>query len=477
MTRWWYAIKNSYLRRIMNMAGTTRILMKYPEVESSTVELKRDFPKNDQILKTIIGFCNQNGGKLVIGVDNDGTIVGVPHDKVHQALEYLEKSIFEASYPPILPFVYLQTIADKTLLIVQVSEGMNKPYYIKSEGAEGGTYIRLGRSTLRATSGILEELKWQSRGKSFDTMPVYQALLDDLDMTQIEHFLKKRKKGRSKNNDSFNQVLKSYYLVAEEHGHTYPTVAGILLFGKNPQYFFPEAMILCSHFKGISGREAIAAKQCTGTLIDQFREAFTFLERQLNHSFTITGRQRKEELEIPEVALREMLINAIVHRNYHINAPGKVAIFDNRVEIFSPGSFPGPLNPQNLKMGLTYIRNIAITKVFHEMGLIEKLGTGFITLFESYEERGLKTPEVIEIENAIKCILPRSTAQAPGTGPRDGVQRIMQLFEVATELTIGEIIRQLHIPRATAGRKLALLVKEGLLKKVGQGRTARYVRA
>ncbi len=449
--------------------------MKYPEIESSTLEFKSDFPKNEQILKTIIGFCNQSGGRLIIGVANDGTINGLTQDKIQKALEYLEKSIFEASFPPILPHIYLQTIAGKTIIIIQVSEGMNKPYFIAKDGPEKGTYIRLGKSTLKATPDVIEELKWQSRGKSFDTMPVYQAKLDDLNMKDIEHFLKNRKLGKVKAQGSFQEILKSYHLLIEEHNHTYPTVAGILLFGKDPQKFFAEAIIMCSHFKGISGREAIASKLCEGTLVNQFNEALTFLERQLNRSFKIRGVRRQEELEIPEVALREILINVIAHRNYHINAPSKVAIFDNRVEIFSPGGFPGPLKLQNLKMRLTYIRNKAITRILREMRLIEKLGTGFITLFESYEKRKLKTPEVIELENAVKCILPRSTREDKVVLSNQ-VQDIMRLFDVATEITIGEIMEQLSIPRATAGRRIAALVKKDLLKKIGSGRGARYIR-
>lgn len=449
--------------------------MKYPELESSTVEFKSDFPQNDQILKTIIGFCNQNGGKLIIGVANNGTIVGLPADKIQKALEYLEKSIFERSFPPIMPQIHLQTVAGKTILILQVSEGMNKPYYIPSIGPEKGTYIRLGRSTLQATPEIIEELKWQSRGKFFDTMPVHQATIDDLDSKLIEYFLLERKKGALKRVGPLNEILKSYHLIVEEHTHLYPTVAGILLFGKNPQQFFSEAITMCSHFRGISGRDALASKLCEGTLINQFNEALGFLERQLNRSFTIKGRYREEQLEIPESALREMLINALVHRNYHIPAPNKVTIFENRVEIFSPGSFPGPLNTQNLRMGLTYIRNKAISRIFQEIYLMEKLGTGFITLFESYEQRNLQAPEVIELANAVKCILPRPSAGHPQIAP-DITHDIMRLFDVATELTMREIVEQLAIPRATAGRKVATLVTQGFLKKIGLGRGARYTK-
>jgi ATP-dependent DNA helicase RecG len=450
--------------------------MKYPLQESSSVEFKREIPKNDQIIKTVIGFCNQNGGKLIIGVDNDGTICGVAEEEINRVLEYLDKSIYEAIIPPIIAQVYAQRIGGKTVLIIEVSSGANKPYYVKSEGLEKGTYIRLGRSTMHANADTIEELKWRSRGLSYDMMAVYHATLKDLDLDKFNEFIALRKSER-KGKKNINDLLLLYHLIIHEHAHTYPTVAGILLFGKNPQHFFSEAFIICSHFSGIEGRNAIASRDCTGTLLEQFQDAYDFVLSRLNISFTIKGARRSEQREIPEVALREMLINALVHRNYHINASIKIAIYENRIEIFSPGSFPGLLDVHNLKMGITSIRNKAITKIFREAGYMEKLGTGFITLFESYEKYGLPTPEVIEGANYIKCILPRPSARVPilKDQEQDESQSIVNLFTVTTQLSIKEIAENLHMSRATIGRRLAELVKKGILGRRGQGKATRYV--
>ncbi|MGE3534698.1 MAG: RNA-binding domain-containing protein, partial [Parachlamydiales bacterium] len=361
--------------------------MKYPINESSTLEFKQTIPENAQIAKTIIGFCNRSGGKLLIGVKQDGTVIGVPEEEIQRVMEYMNKCIFEASSPPIIPAVYSQRIGDKTVLIIEVSSGMNKPYFRKSEGLDKGTYIRLGRSTVRATADMVEELKWQSRGRSFDMMPVYHGKEEDLDQKQVLVFLNHKKSSRIRSIST--EILTSYDLEVEEHASIYPTIGGILLFGKKPQKYFSEAMILCSHFDGVSGRKAISSIDCVGTLFEQFEMAYNFVVGRLSRSFTIRAPKREEQLEIPETALREILLNAIVHRNYHIQAPTKIAIYDNRIEIFSPGVFPGPLDPHNLKLGLTYIRNRVICKTFREAGYIEILGSGFITLFECYETRGL----------------------------------------------------------------------------------------
>lgn len=452
--------------------------MKYPDLESSTLEFKRELPKNDQIIKTIIGFCNQSGGKLIIGVDDTGDIVGISDEAIQNTLEYLEKSIYDASYPHIIVRVYAQLIGEKTILIIQVSEGMNKPYYVKSEGIEKGTYIRLGRSTVRATPDIIDELQWQSRGRSFDQMPVYQARMSDIDLDEFKYFLTTKKIAVKKiNKDALSAALKSYHLAVDEQIQVYPTVAGILLFGKEPQYFFSEAFIICSHFAGISGREVIATRDCMGVLTEQFQNAYDFIMSRLNKSFTIDSLKRKEKLEIPPSAIREVIMNAVIHRNYHIQGPTKIAIYQDRIEIFSPGGFVGPIHTDNLRMGLTYIRNTAIVKVLREMGYIEKLGSGFKTLFDEYERAGLPKPKVIEGENYIKCILPRPTPEHEMTRKLPELdQKILNLFETATQLSIRDVLDQLRIPRSTVGRMLADLVKKGLLKKMGKGKNVRYSR-
>jgi len=316
--------------------------MKYLAEESSKLEFKKTIPENHQIVKTIIGFCNQKGGKLILGVESNGNIVGIPNDDVQRIMEFINKSIFEASSPSIIPLVYVQRIVDKTILIIEVSSGMSKPYYRKSEGLDRGTYIRLGQSTLRATSDIIEELKWQSRGRSFDMMPVYHTSEGNLDVKKIHEFLNTRKTAKIKNVS--DEILHSYNLILEEHSSIYCSVGGILLFGQNPQKYFSESMIICSHFSGISGREAMASIDCNGTLFQQFETAYNFVISKLESSFSIKKEpKRKEKLEIPEEAIREIILNAIVHRNYHINGPSKIAIYDNRIEIFSPGIFPGPM--------------------------------------------------------------------------------------------------------------------------------------
>ncbi len=443
--------------------------MHYPHLESSTLEWKKEIPRNDQIIKTVIGFCNQCGGKLVIGVANSGDIVGVPECVIQESLEFLEKAIYEASHPAILPRIYTQRFGEKMLLIIEVTSGMNKPYFRKSEGMEKGTYIRLGRSTLKATGEIINELQWQSKGLNYETLPSYRSEMADLDEKKAQSYLDHRKnQGRAKLNKS---VLQSYHLLIEEHSKSYPTNLGLLLFGKRTQHFFSEAMIICSEFRGKSGRDAIASVDCEGTLFEQFEKSVSFIVSRLSKSFVIRKIKREEQLEIPEVAIREALLNAIVHRNYYIQAPTKIAIYNDRIEFFSPGTLPGPLNLENLMAGITYLRNPMICKIFREAGYIEKLGTGLISIFSSYQEFGLEEPKFIEGENFVKMILPR-TLQKKRRKTTDDL--IKSLFVYSNVISIEDIQKVLKVSRQTAVRKMNVLIDKGRVTRIGKTRSVRY---
>jgi len=444
-------------------------IMKYTGHESSKLEFKETIPKSPQIIKTAIAFSNMNGGKLVIGVNDHGDILGIPELEAHQAMEWIEKLVFDASVPPILPLVYQQWIDNKVLLIMEVSAGSNRPYYQKSLGLDKGTFVRLGRSTMQANADLIEELKWQARGITYDQLPMYHANIEHLDHSKIQEFIKRRRNGvKVLLND---ELLRSYEILTKEHHSLYPTVAGTLLFGKNPQQFLTEAYVLCTHFSGIEGREAISSRAMNGTLFEQYDAAYDFIIERLNKSFHIVGKKREEKLEMPAVAVREVLMNAILHRNYHISSPIKVAIYNDRIEIFSPGSFPGPVDPENLESGITYVRNHAIAKILWECAYIEKMGSGFITLFKSYRKYGLQPPKIFEGTNFVKAILPREKAII---SHEKDEEVILSLFHVGSEISRSDIVERLQIPKTTAGRLLNKMTDEGKLLRQGKGRGTTY---
>ncbi|MGZ3732284.1 MAG: ATP-binding protein, partial [Parachlamydiaceae bacterium] len=208
-----------------------------------------------------------------------------------------------------------------------------------------------------------------------------------------------------------------------------------------------------------------------GTLFEQFNESFEFIMERLNKSFKIENRKREEHWEIPPIAVREVLMNAILHRNYHINAPIKISIYSNRIEFFSPGGLPGPITTSELESGITYVRNTSIAKVLWEARYIEKMGSGFITLFKSYRKEGLLPPEVIEGTNFVKCILPR----VHSTAVQGGIEnQILNLFKISDEISRTDIIQRLNIPRTSTVRALNKLIESGKLARHGKGPATKY---
>ncbi len=448
--------------------------MKYEESESSILEFKLVPPDGLQVVNTLVAFANTHGGRLVFGVRDDREIIGLSEETTHQLMESLAQSVSQKTTPPLQPYLYSQRKNDQLLVIVEVSRGRRKPYFLTTKGLQQGVYIRLGSQTVKATSEMIDEIQWQSRGFSIDTMPVYAADPEELDLDAFGEFLSRKAHKRA---SALAKQMLAYGLALEEHGQIFPTTAGLLLFGASPQKYLTEAFVICTHFEGVRGRKAIATRDSRGTLFQQIDDTIAWIHSRLNKEFRIDGAaQRAERLEVPEDVIREMIVNAVIHRNYQIQGPNKVAIFDDRIEIFSPGSFPGPLVQSQLDQGFTFIRNRVIGRVMREIGVIEKLGSGLMTLFERYRERDLPRPEVIEGAGFVKVILPRQTPQTTTVPKSDDEERLMRMFLKHDEVKVGDVITLLEVSRSSAVRLLRSLIDKGQIERIGAGPAARYRR-
>jgi ATP-dependent DNA helicase RecG len=445
--------------------------MHFPGTESATLEFKEALPNTSKLLQEAIAFANHFGGRIVIGVRNDGTIKGIDEDEAESLLEFINKTFYREITPPLMPTVSTRRFGDRVILIIEVHEGTTKPYHLTRAGVKEGTYVRVGRSSVRATADTIQMLQWAARGKFPDEYPVYRASWEDIDEKKFKLFLKNRK--TQGNALDLRKIALSYRIITEEQGREFATTAGILLFGKEPQALLPECHIICSQFKGTSGRDALRSIDCTGSLFEQFEQAFSFTTSCLSKSFKIQSVVRSEEYEIPLIALREIFLNAIVHRDYSVKAPTKIAIFDDRVEVFSPGNFPGPLTSDLLEAGITYVRNAFICKAFRDAGYIEKLGTGFSTVFRLFRDAHLVAPAVSEGSGYVKCILPRKKS-SPEKAPVLPHERALQFIKSRGAVSIRDLSQELQVSRASAGRILRDLVDQNKIGTQGRGPSTRY---
>lgn len=452
--------------------------MKFEGAESATLEFKREKPTKQQIVNTVIGFCNFCGGRIVIGVADDGTVVGIDEEQAIEMKESLHRSIINSCTPIIIPSIYLQRLGEKTVLVIEVSSGMTKPYFRTDEGLVHGTYLRLGPETVKANAELVRELQWEAQGHFLDEMPLHRATIEDLDIELFKKYLLER--GYVVEGIHLNELLIQHGLMTDERRHSYPSVGGILLFGKRPQQLLPEAYIICTQFRGIGGREVIAFQDCTGTLFQQLNQAFSFLESRLNKEYTIHNLQRREQLEIPLLALREGIINAVLHRNYLIAGPSKIAIFDDRLEIFSQGNFPRPIPTNQLECGISVARNRVISQFFRQAKLIERIGSGWTTIFSTYRQWGLPPPSVLEGTGFVKVVFPRPSPQADTTIQKEKesarpFKEVLLLLQRNGQVSAKELMNHLQISRQTASRILSRLMKEGVISRKGYGKATYYL--
>lgn len=328
-------------------------------------------------------------------------------------------------------------------------------------------------------------MQWKNRGISFDCIPEYSCTIDNLSEGLFKNFLKQRKIGFKSKQIPF-ELFESYKVATSEQQGLVPTKGGLLLFSKSVQSVFSEAFIICTHFKGTSGRDAISSIDATGTLFEQFNIAWEFIVSKIPVSWKIVGKKRIEEPEIPLDAVREALVNAIIHRDYRIQAPIKIAIYRDRVEIFSPGTFPGPISISQIGNGVTYIRNNMIAKCFREVGLVEKLGSGFRTIFDLYLKANLLDPIVYEGDGFVKVVLPREEKSCNHCNLYSGSEgdvkittnydndELIKIIRMLENATVSEILKYATYSRATLGRKLKMLVDTKRIKKIGSGPATKY---
>ena len=333
--------------------------------ESKTLELKEKLPASQKLAVTAVAFSNTARGKIMIGVNDKREIVGVSDDEIFDMQEKVSSVIYDLCYPNILPEIYAQNIDGKLLLIIEIYRGSLLPYYLKSKGKLNGTYIRIGTTNRLADENIIQELERQRMGKSYDEEENYFVTPGEIDLTPIHNEFDKIGKSVS------ISQLRNLKLFRNIHGKDIPTNALLIITGN-----LENTGIKCARFKGTTSEIFLDKKEFTTDAFSNLNNAILFLKNHLNLEANIEGLKRVEQYEIPLVVLREALLNAIIHRDYTRNSDIKVAVYDDMIEIVSPGGLPNGLTVNDVFDGRSELRNKIIAKVFKELGYVETWGTG-----------------------------------------------------------------------------------------------------
>ena len=343
--------------------------------ENKRLELKKKIPSNEAVAKTVVAFSNTSGGKLIIGVNDDLSIAGVNEEKIFHMEEKIASVISDMCYPNILPEIYTLNVSGKLLLVIEVFRGNLLPYFLINRGKAEGTFVRIGSTNRKADELMIQELERQKRKQGFDEEENVGLELSELDLSIIyDEFNKTGKKVNL-------QKLKNLKLIKSEHNKNFPTNALLITLGK-----LDNVVVKCARFKGTSMNEFIDKKEFTGNLFGILENVLSFLKNHLHLSAKIDGLKRKEEYEIPLVAIREALLNAIVHRDYIRNRDIKVAIYDDIVEITSPGALPNGITLEDISNGRSELRNKVLANLFKELGYIESWGSGISRIRETCKQ-------------------------------------------------------------------------------------------
>ena len=446
--------------------------------ESSQVEYATVLPSGEELLKTLCGMVNRFGGRLVVGVEDDGRVIGVSEETVLAAQQTVGHAIVQGLTPLVVPRIYTQHVQERLVLIIEVGPGSQCPYRLRGKSLEEGVFLRLGASTHRAPPEMLKEVQWQMRGKSFDTSPCFEADPLDLSTARMNAFFASRVMGPTEGDE---ELLMGYQVLVDEQGMKLPSIGGILLFADEPQRFLPEAYVTCSQFREQSvDAGPFRTRDIRGPLVEQLEGALRFLEESLTTSSGLDSIQRENTPEVPVEVLREAIMNALVHRSYAIPAPIKIAVFPNRIEISSPGSFPGPLDFTQLSLGASFVRNRLLARAFRELGLGEKMGTGLLRIRSLYLAAGLPAPAFVEWPNSVKAILPRPGPDHVVLSEKAAEKKestraaILNWIAQSGPVSCQQLATHLDVSQATAHRQLRSLTAAGELTRSGKGPSTRY---
>ena len=362
--------------------------------ESRTLEFKQELPQDARKwVKTIVAFANGAGGKFVIGVNNQREFIGIPKSiDLFELKDSISDTIVHTCEPQIMFDITAENIENAQLLVVTVFPGNATPYYVKSQGKENGTYIRLGATTRNADWTALDELSNRGRHVYYDELPFTSLKVEASDIKYLckdfsERAERKITKNELKNLNLFTGVKQNV-----------ATNAYAILLGKHDY----TSRIQCARFRGSERVDFLDKKEYEGSLCEQIDGAYKFVLNYLSMSVEIDGIVRKERYELPPKAIRELIINAVIHRNYQMSSSVQVAVYDDRVEISSPGSIYGSLTLEEALSGRSSVRNRTLARTLEKIDVVEGWGTGFKRIFSQCDEYGVARPEFLEIGDMLR---------------------------------------------------------------------------
>lgn len=368
-------------RKEVNSMNKVQLLERIELGEDSTTQFKENIHNVKSLSEELVAFSNALGGMLIIGVKDDGHIEGLTTEDVRRLNNMVSNAASDNIKPPISPYTKTVKVLDKILLIVEVKPGINKPYCTNE-----GTYItKSGADKRRVSQEELQRLFQVSQKLHADEMIVYGTQISDVDTRSLNEYFKKEYTQEIETMDiSKNKIMENLFLAKNNE----LTLAGLLLFGKEPHLRKPMFIIKAVSFLGneLSGTVYRDSEDIKGNIPELFKGGISFITRNLRKVQNNKNFNSEGDLEIPKIVLEELLVNAIIHRDYFIDATIYIFIFDNRIEIINPGKLPNSLSVENIRYGISVIRNPVITSFASKLLPYRGLGSGIVRALKYYDK-------------------------------------------------------------------------------------------
>ena len=449
--------------------------------ESKNIEYKVAVPKkSEKYMKTVVAFANGNGGKIVFGIDDKTLeIVGMDEDNIFKTMDAITNAISDSCEPRIRPDVTLQTVNDKTVIVVEILPGAMRPYYIKSEGMTEGTYMRVSGTTRPVEGYMLKELILEGQNRYFDSEPCRELQITDEDIQNLCKTMKEtaikntwQNSEKAKIKDITKNTLLSWGILTEVQGEIFPTNAYALLTGQLRM----QPVIQCGLFKGKDRAYFADRKEFDGPIQNQVDAAYQYVLEKINMGMQIQGIYRQDVYELPTDSVRELIANAVAHRSYLEPGNIQVAIFDDRLEVTSPGMLLNNVSIKKMMEGYSKPRNPAIANAFAYMKIIEKWGTGIPRIFRECRDYGLPDPELIDFDGDFrvnmyrKSLIDKKQVTEVTEKVTDIEAKILELISDDSAITTSKLADMLSVTRKTISTHIKIMKKNNVIERIGSDR-------
>lgn len=436
-------------------------------LEGKNIEFKRQY--TDDIKYAVLAFANTEGGTLYIGINDDGSVEGVenPDAVMLQVMNMIRDTI----RPDITVAVdcSIELMENKHVVVLIIQRGVARPYYLANKGIRpAGVYVRQGASSVPASETAILQMIKESSGDVYEEA---RSLNQNLTFKEAEAYFAKK-------HLQFGDAQKRTLQLISADG-TYSNL-GMLL---SDQCI---SIIKLAVFEGSKKTVFHDRKELSGSLFKQLEDAYAYIN-QFNYTRSeFPGLERVDTRDYPPEAVREALLNAVIHREYGIGGPTLISIFDDRIEFVTIGGLVKGLSLADIKLGVSMLRNKNLANVFYRLHLIEAYGTGLLKIDECYADCAVK-PQLLATDNAFKLVLPninfaaKQVKKFPLADESKTVAKKEERYQIVIELarknslvTRSMIEKALHVSTSTAVLVLKKMLQLGLLKKYGEGRNVSY---